>query len=213
MHPRAACPRRSPCFFPPCFHKDKTRCACVAGPAGRNECAGMYKSARDKNHFPRSALCDWLNKRPDARSGLAFAARENHKRPRPLPFMIFFLTVVNPTEERPQHGGGIAIGRARLQVKWHHCQESSQAGGIGVVGGFDVTSRSAPGTNHAVRADVDGGFEINRPEREKLIVTADRGSCRRSRWSAWSRPYAHSRPAARIASLQMPSPCRTWKNG
>ena len=116
--------------------------------------------------------------RPDARGGLALAARDDDKRPRPFPFVIFFPAVVNPGEERPEHGGGIALGRARAG-----CKTADRRGIF-------------PGCRCRCRCSAK-----NEPARARKICHGRRWfQFRRNRWSAWSRPCVRCQPAARIAS-------------
>ena len=89
--------------------------------------------------------------REHARGGLAFAARENHERPRHLPFAVFFLAVVHPGEERPDDGRGIELRRARVGVKRDAGAEF-----------FRV-----------VRADAVVLLEMQRPEIKRALVAAN----------------------------------------
>jgi len=91
--------------------------------------------------------------RKNSRGGLAFAASEDHKRPRPLPFVIFFRAVVYPSKERPEHGGRIALRRAAVGIK-----RNRGAKFFRVVG-----------------ADAGVLFEVQRPEEKRFVMTGDDG--------------------------------------
>src|SRR5450432_4158679 len=89
--------------------------------------------------------------RPDARSGLAFTARDDDKRKRYLPFAVFLAPIVNPGEERPERRRRVALGRT------HHAVNQGQSAEF-----FGI-----------IRADAGGRFQIKRPEREEIVLTTN----------------------------------------
>ena len=100
--------------------------------------------------FQRVVMC-LAEQRPGTRDGFAGAARYHNKGIRPFPFMIFLPAIIHPREERPQHGGRIALGRAQHTVK------------------REVGAKF----RRVVGADAGVLIKMDRPERKKFVITGD----------------------------------------